>query len=190
MSVPGAAEAAEQSRFFEYGEVLLTENDYKTRQAAVSVCMPCCLFQAVTPSLLGGGLVDGLKVREPLAVWLPQLTSERVSPLVRAQVPDAEIRINAVMKAHVDELLRLFQGASGVIVDPADLVPYLPLGTYVCFRFRCRIDDVPKVLEGVDRTPVTGVPEFQWALAMVLKCALEDHARHEAVVARRLVQIG
>lgn len=179
MTVPGAAQAAEQSRFFEYGEISLAECDYKTRQASVNVCMPCSLFQAVTPSLLGSGLVDGLKVREPVAVWLPQLTAERIAPIVRARVPDAEVHINSVMKAHVDELLKLFQGASNVILDPSDLVPYLPLGTYVCFRFRCRVDDIPKALEGVDKTPVAGVHEFQWALAMVLKCALEDFARFE-----------
>jgi len=186
VSVPGAEEAAEQSRFFEYGEVLLTGSDYKTRQASVSVCMPCCLFQAVTPSLLGAGLIDGLKVREPIAVWLPKLSPERIAPHVRAQVPDAEVRINSVLKAHVDELLKLFTGAAAVVSDPADLVPHLPLGTYVCFRFRCRIDDVPKVLEGVEGTKVAGVPEFQWALAMVLKCAVEDFERWEAARAKSL----
>jgi len=186
MSVPGAAEAAEQSRFFEHGEVVLTESDFKTRQASVSICMPCCLFQAVTPSLLGGGLVDGLKVLEPLAVWLPRLSAERISPHVRAKVPDAEVRINSVMKAHVDDLLKLFAGAAAVAVDPSDLVPYLPLGTYVRFRFRCRLDDIPKVLEGVNGTPVAGVPEFQWALAMVLKCAVQDFERWETAQAKKL----
>lgn len=185
MTTHGAADAAEQSKFFEYGEVSLVNCDYKTRQASINMCMPCSLFQAVTPSLLGGGLVDNLKVREPLAVWLPQLTSERISPLVRAQVPDAEVRINSVMRAHVDELLKLFQSATSVISDPSDLVPYLPLGIYICFRFRCRVDDIPKVLEGVDKTPVAGVHEFQWALAMVLKCVLEDFARFEAAMSEK-----
>lgn len=185
MSVPGAAEAAEQSKFFEYGEILLTESDFKTRQASISMCMPCCLFQAVTPSLLGGGLVDGLAVREPVAVWLPQLGPDRISPHIRAHVPDAEVRINSVLKSHVDELLKLFGGAAGVVADPADLVPYLPLGTYVRFRFRCRLDDVPKVLEGVNGTKVVGVPEFQWALAMVLKCAIEDFERWDSAMAAK-----
>ncbi|OPZ38218.1 MAG: hypothetical protein BWY99_01678 [Synergistetes bacterium ADurb.BinA166] len=180
MRTPGSEEAAESSKFFEHGEAVLEESDYATRMASVRIRMPCCLMQAVTPSLLGGGLLDELKIMEPVAVWIPQLSDQRVSPAVRARLPDAHVRINSGMRAHVDELLKLFKGAASVVLDPADLVPCLPLGTYVQFRFRCRVDDVPKILEGVQSTAVAGVPEFQWALAMVLRCALEDFERHEA----------
>jgi hypothetical protein len=178
---PGSAEASESSKFFEHGEAVLEESDHQARQASIRIRMPCCLMQAVSPSLLGAGLMDELKVSEPLAVWIPQLTSERLAPQIRARLPDAHARINSTMRGHVEELLRLFKGAAPALSDPADLVPCLPLGVYVQFRFRCRVDDIPKVLSGIQSTAVAGVPEFQWALASVLQCALEDFERYEAM---------
>ena len=162
------------NKFFEYGEVILAENDHKTRQACINICMPCYLLQAVTPVLLGNGLIDELKVREPVVVWLPQLSTDRINPSILQQVPDVNIRINSTIKNHVNELLKLFQGASSIISNPADLVPCLPLGVYVQFIYRCEIDNIPKLLEGIDKVKVPGVPEFMWSFAHVLKQTLNE----------------
>lgn len=161
------------SQFFEHGKVVLEDVDHVARTAAVFMQMPCCLFQAVTPSLLGAGLVDNFRIAEPLACWLPQLTEERIS-FVGKQLDQAHVRVNTGVSQQMEAVLQTFVKISTLLNDPADMIPMLPLGTYVALRWRCRIDDVPKVLHGVQETPVVGVPEFQWALACVLAQAIRE----------------
>ena len=178
-------EASDDAKFFEYGQVVLLERDFKTRQASMDVCMPNSLMQAVTPSLLGAGWVDNFRVRDPVAVWIPQLTPERMNGLsVGHDLPHT--RANIALRQWTEEVLQVFQKVSQFLVDPSDIVAFLPMGTYVCFRFRCRVDDIPKVLEGVDRTPVVGVREFQWALATVLAAVCLDVQAWESRALRRV----
>lgn len=174
-----AVEAADSARFFEHGKVVLEDMDPVGRTASIFVQLPNCLFQAVTPSLLGAGYLDNFRVAEPLSTWLPQVTEARLSFLGK-QVDQAHVRINTAVAQQMDALLRTFASISQYLVNPADMVPMLPLGVYVSVRFRCRLDDVPKVLHGVQDTPVEGVHEFQWALACVLAQALREMEGWEA----------
>lgn len=174
-----AVEAVDSAQFFEYGKIVLEDIDPIGRMAAIFMQMPCCLFQAVTPSLLGAGFVDNFRVAEPLATWLPQVSKERLS-FIGTQHDQCDTRINTAVAQQMDALLKTFLRISELLLNPADMVPMLPLGVYVALRFRCRIDDIPKVLEGVQKTPVEGVPEFQWALACVLAQAVIEAERWEA----------
>jgi len=162
--------------FFDYGRVTLEMCDSRSRQAMVRLCIPCCLFQTISPHLLGGGTVDELKIRDPLAVWIPKLTRERFAGPA-ASVDGIEHRANAAIREEVERSTKVFVHLQGHLADPSDLIPMLPLGTYVTMMFRCRVDDVIKVLEGVDSIPVVGVHEFQLALAAVLHTALSDFER-------------
>lgn len=171
--------AVDSAQFFEHGKVVLDDIDPVGRMAIVQVQMPNCLFQAVTPSLLGAGFVDNFRVAEPLATWLPQLSKARLS-YVGTQLDQCEVRINTAVAQQMDAILKTFVKVSEFLLNPADMVPMLPLGVYVAVRFRCRIDDIPKVLEGVQGTPVEGVGEFQWALACVLAQAVTEAERWEA----------
>lgn len=165
----------DSARFFEHGVVTVEETDPRSRQAALSMTMPNCLFQAVTPSLLGGGLIDNFRLAEPLSVWLPQVTEGRLS-FVGTQVDNAVARMNTIVRNQAEVVLQTFAQASNLLLSPADLIPMLPMGVYVSLRFRCRVDDIPKVLEGVQGTPVVGVAEFQWALATALAAVLTESA--------------
>jgi hypothetical protein len=169
-------EPADDCRFFERGSAVLEMCDPASRQAAVRVCVPCCLFQAVTPHLLGAGTVDELRIAEPFAFWVPALTAARFAGAA-AGVPGIAERANAAIREEVGRIGKVFAHLHGHLVDPSDLIPMLPLGTYVTFLFRCRVDAVPALLEGVESVPVVGVPEFQWALATVLAQALADFGR-------------
>lgn len=172
----GDPEPSEFSRFFEHGHVEIEGTDAKTRQAAISMQLPCCLFQAVVPSLLGAGFIDNFRISEPLCVWIPKVTKERLS-LQGSQVDNAVARINTTVEHQAAVIIKTFSMAAELLHNPADLVPMLPLGVYVSLRFRCRVDDIPKFLTGVQGTPVDGVPELQWALACVLaKVLMESQA--------------
>lgn len=169
MSLPAPCD---DTTFFEYGSVTLGEWDRKTRQAVVRIRLPYCLLQAVTPALLGGGSVDELRVAEPMMVWIPRLTGDRVSA-IGATVEGAHELINRSLKERAEESLRAFMGLSPFVRDPTDLVPFLPMGTYVTLRLRIRIDSVLQVVEALEGAKgVCGVAEFQAALAAVLHEAL------------------
>lgn len=171
-----AVEAVDSAQFFEHGKVVLQDMDPIGRMAAIFVQVPCCLFQAVTPSLLGAGLVDNFRLAEPLCCWMPQVGEARLS-FVGKQLDQANVRINTAVSQQMDVILKTFVKISEYLLNPADMIPMLPLGTYVQLRFRCRIDDIPKVLQGVQDTPVEGVHEFQWALACVLAQAVTESER-------------
>ena len=170
---------SEECKFFEFGEVRLEENDFTSRQASIRICIPCCLFQAVTPSLLGVGLIDQFKLREPIAIWIPTFSQERMSPNANNFVDNALVRLNMLLKSKAEDVLKTFEGCAQLVLNPSDLIPILPLGVYVTLRFRCEIDKIPDVLIGIQNTPVDGIHEFQWALATVLTCVLDDFKRYD-----------
>lgn len=171
-------EPQEEQKFFEYGEVTFAERDFQSRQVVLHMTMPNCLFQAITPSLLGSGFVDGFQVRNPIAVWIPKLLDNSFNNFASG-VDAPEQKVNLTLKTRAEEILRIWEGISQFLRNPSDIIPFLPMGTYVTLRHRVRIDDIPKLLEGVNSTPVIGIPEFQYALACVLACVLEDFERWE-----------
>lgn len=170
---------ADDSKFFESGSVVLELCDVKSRQAGIRVCMPCCLFQTVSPHILGGGTVDELRIMDPISIWVPKLDKSRfIGPA--ASVDGVESQLNVALRAEAERMGKIFVHMSSHLADPSDLIPVLPLGTYITFLFRCRIDNVMKVLEGIDSIPVVGVREFQWSLASVLYKALSEFERADS----------
>ena len=166
-SINKKPEPSESAKFFGSGYIILESKDYKTRQASLELCLPHTLLQAITPSLLMSGWIDKLEVKDPITVWLPQLTAERMNEAASSHdVP--HIKANMALKQWTEEVVQVFQKIAQFLVDPSDIIPFLPMGTYVKLRFRCRVDDIPKLLQGVEDTSISGIPEFRWALASVL----------------------
>jgi hypothetical protein len=89
-------------------------------------------------------------------------------------------QVNVSVRSWLQQLLNIFEKLSGFIKDPSDLIPMLPLGVYVEFRWRCQIASILKVMDGIqEQAHIAGVAEFQWALACVLQCVLEDYTKWE-----------
>jgi hypothetical protein len=169
-------EPQDETRFFEYGQVALSVRDFPTRTAALDITMPCCLFQTVVPQLLAAGFIDHPRIHQPLAVWMPQVTIERMNVFGRSQA--GADQVNVGVRALIKQVETVFEKLSVFMMDPSDIIPLLPLGIYVDFRWRARVDDMPKVLEGVQKQiHIAGVAEFQWALTCVLHCVLQDYER-------------
>jgi len=170
----GSPESSDTARFFEHGQIAFMERDFPNRQARIDITMPCCLFQTVSPTLLGAGYIDDPQIHNPMVVWMPQLSASRVNILAK-DVVDAHDKMNRAIQERIDLILKTYEGMSHFLIDPSDIIPMLPLGTYVDFKFRCRIDDLMKVLENIQPLiSITGVAEFQWALASVFACVLQD----------------
>jgi hypothetical protein len=161
------------AKFFEYGEVSYVSLDDTTRQAAIRVCIPCCLMQTITPALLGAGHIDRYELKNPIAAWMPDLNTGHYKPEVMDQFPNMIREISSTVKEKLEETLKLFQELSQTVVSPSDFIPILPMGTYVQFRLRCCVDDMAKVLLNLENTPIAGVAEFRFALAEVLADILD-----------------
>lgn len=155
-------------RFFEHGQISVAGTDEKSRHAVLRITMPCCLMHAVTPALLGAGIIDGYEVMNPVAVWLPKLGEDRLIN------PSQEVanKINYEIKFIIEKVLTVFLNTGKNLFDKADLVPILPMGTYITFRYRCRVDVLAEILTVLDGTPVAGIAEFRFALASALASIL------------------
>lgn len=156
-----------ESKFLQYGLVRCDLFDAPSRQAILHLCIPCYLLQVATPVLLGAGLLDNPKIRQPLAIWVPKFRDERLTPPARL---DSGIgsRTTSLVHEWVERYAQFFVQISAMFMDPTDLVPILPLGTYVEAQYRCSIDSIPELLEKLQAIEIVGIPEFQFALAEVL----------------------
>jgi len=169
----------EVATFFEYGKVELLDRDFRSREAQLYICMPCCLFLAVTPSFLGSGFVDNFRLREPIAVWVPSLTNDRFVPNVMNHVPLIAEKSNAALKQTTNKVVQNYIDLSQFMLYPGDIISTLPLGVYIEFSYRCKIDSLASILLGIEQTPHHGVSELRYAIARVLNTAIMDIERWE-----------
>jgi hypothetical protein len=171
-------EVQDETQFFEHGQVKFAARDFPSGTAALDVTMPCCLFQAVVPQLLAAGLIDHPRIHQPVSVWMPQVAVQRMNVFGSSQ--SGADQVNVAVKSWLQQLLAIYEKLSTYLLDPSDIIPMLPLGVYVDFRWRVRVVDILKVMENIQgMVHIAGVAEFQWALACVLQCVLEDYANWE-----------
>lgn len=163
---------SEESRFFEHGVVRLGMVDDRSRQVSISIIAPFCVVQAATPVLLGHGFMDEFRVHDPLAVWMPPIKPDAFKDLVRVPHPDVAVQARVIVNQHVSRLLTTFHEISQAMDDPSELVPMLPIGTYVHVRYRSALDEYVKVLEKLQAEAVAGVLEVRYAMAEVLAYVL------------------
>ena len=156
-------------RFFEHGRVSVVGQDSSARQAIFHVCLPCCLMQAVTPLFLGPGSIDQYQITNPVAVWLPSLTDDRFRPeFTGTGANRVSKRANRVLVKKAMEVLQVFSTISPTLADPSDIVPLLPMGTYVEFRYRCDVDGTALMINKMGEIPIAGIPELCYSMAAAL----------------------
>lgn len=160
--------------FFEHGRVSVVGHDAPGRKAILHVSLPCCLMQAVTPVLLGSGAIDNYCVLNPIAVWIPTLTDDRFKPNFAGDGNRVSQRANRDLVRKANEVLQVFSTISPTLSDPTDIIPVLPLGTYVQFRYRCDVDRTVAMLADMGGIPVAGIPELQYAMAAAMAAVLSE----------------
>jgi hypothetical protein len=159
------------ARFFSHGEVSVLEEDRASGQVVLSVVLPACVMQAVTPQLLGAGLIDSYELRRPLAAWVPTVEDSGFS----TDDPTVCSSVNAGLHAAARASLEAFTAASSSLRFPADALPVLPLGTYVRFRMRCSVDALAVAVGAMQRA--AGVAELKHAFARVVAALLVHWGR-------------
>ncbi len=167
---------SEESRFFECGFVRYELSDSNSRQGSFAVCAPFCVVQAVTPLLLGSGFIDDFRLHNPVVAWFPPLQGQAFRPEVRAQYPEVSDLVHSHIRKSILRVLNEFSDYSQAMVDPTELIPMLPIGTYVEFRYRFEIDKIAAMIEAMEGVHVSGVAELRFALAEVLAFTLTQDA--------------
>ncbi len=160
-----------RAAFFTHGEVCVTEEDRESGQAVLSVVLPACVMQAVTPVLLGAGLLDSYELRSPLAAWVPTVEDAGF----RSGDPAVCSAVNAGIRAAAQAALEAFGAARRELLFPADALPVLPMGTYVRFRLRCSVDALAASLPRMGGS--AGVAELKHAFARVVSALLVHWGR-------------
>ena len=148
--------------FFTHGDVSVLDEDSSSGQVALSVVLPACVMQAVTPQLLGAGLVDGYELHQPLAAWVPTISDAGFRP----GKPELVAAMNAEVRRCAQSALDGFSVVQGYLLFPADALPMLPMGTYVRFRIRCDVDRLVAAIPSMGGA--AGVAELKYAFASVL----------------------
>ncbi len=155
-------------RFFSHGSVEILEDGGPSRQASVRVIVPACVMQAVTPVLLGGGAIDSYELRQPLAAWIPSVGDDGFREDAVEADPGLPARANGAISAIAAATLEAFRDVAHHLKFPGDAIPVLPMGTYVSFRYRFRVDELAKVLEQMGGRQAAGVAELRYAMAECL----------------------
>jgi hypothetical protein len=153
---------------FDYGEISITSYSKDEREIALKICMPCCLVQTILPTISSIGTINNYSVKNPIIVWMPTLSSDRFNVALTQQHPRLPNEANNQIKKKLKEVLDLFAEISKVVNSPTDITSMLPLGTYVVFQFRSKIDDIAKILMSLENIELPGVSEFRFALAAAL----------------------
>lgn len=163
----------DDARFFRDGVVELLACDYNSRMALLSLTMPCCLFQSVTPHLLNGGSVSRFRLLEPLSVWMPTLT-EQCCKTDQDKAKSFAAGVNVALKEEALKTIRLFENLKPYLKEPSDIIPILPLGIYIQFDWSISIDKIAEIIVGINSIYVTGIVEFQVALTCTMNMILEE----------------
>lgn len=139
--------------------------DELTRQVVLDVCIPCYVMQTCLPVLLGLGLMDGLRVREPVTAWMLFPDADGYLSNIIEQVPDLPDQVRKTVEAKIKDTLDTYVQLTKVMEDPSFAMMMLPLGVYVEFQYRCGIDGIAPLLLGLAQIRVAGVGEFRFAMA-------------------------
>ncbi len=158
-------------RFFAHGSVQVVEEDAESSQVSLTVVVPACVMQAVTPQLLDAGLVDEYSVREPLAVWVPTVADAGF----KTSDPEVVSRANAKIRSAAVQAVQAFESVRDLLRFPGDALPLLPLGVYVSFRFRGSLDRL--VARIPEMTGASGCAELKAALAAACASLLSSWGR-------------
>lgn len=174
----------EKLQAYEYGYVELVGSDIKTGLLAVRTCCPFILLQSITDVLVSSGNLSDIRIRDPLAIWIPKLGMARFKSEV-ASIPNVNEVVYTALREEALKLANLYVHLGTYVCDPTDLINLLPLGTYVTFDYNIHIDVVLPMMERLNKITVEGVSDLVWAYSGVLRSVLIDFERVRTIETTR-----
>jgi hypothetical protein len=168
-----ASKSIPTGQFLQHGKIELILEDQNARQVELRIIMPACVMQAVTPLLLESGLIHEYKMVSPLMAWIPTIAREGFKEDIIQNQSELDSGVNKIAINLAHQILEFFCEASAILKFPTDLVPLLPMGTYIEFQYRCSIDKLAITLEKISESNIAGIPEFRYAMAGILVSILK-----------------
>jgi hypothetical protein len=157
----------DQFKLFEHGSISIVGQDDEKREVALVICMPCCVLQAIFPTISGNSIINNYSIKNPVSIWVPTLSPDKFNSSVFSHRGFPQ-NINEKLRVTVQGALDTFLEIANFINNPVEILSILPLGTYVIFQLRLKIDDLAKILMDLENVELPGVPDFRYALASVL----------------------
>lgn len=154
---------------FGFGRAEVEVYDDVGQTVAVRLKLPVIVLHGATPLLLGAGELTQYELAAPLGAWVPRLAADRVRPsedLTQAQTAD---RVNAFAQQSANAAIEFFRQAAQLCEDPSDLVPILPLGTYVSVLFAGEAARLRRAAADMGLAPALGVPQLGAAIVSALR---------------------
>jgi len=154
-------------RILKHGLIDLDLVDDTKRMISIRFVVPCILMQSVAANLFKYGSVNNLCIAHPLVCWMPTINRGGLrDPLT----PDHVINeINATLQSESFRLAKIYEALTKHINDPRDLIPMLPLGVYVDFKYLMGYDEALPFIESLEDIQVSGVSEIQWGVASIIQ---------------------
>lgn len=157
--------------------------DAKAQEALLFICMPYCLMQTFTPSLLGCGFIDELRLFEPVHIWTPKISNSRLHPALVDHVGLTDA-VNHTISEETLRIAHTFASLAPYLIDPTDIMTILPLGTYITFDYRCKYSKQLELISNIESINVAGRIEFQDGLAKSLAkcCSLTNDVINDGAI--------
>ena len=94
-----------------------------------------------------------------------------------SDIPNLTDVVHVALREEALKLANLYAHLGQYVIDPTDLITFLPLGTYVEYEYMIHVDNVIRMLEQINLVQVEGVHELIWAISGVLRSVLIDFER-------------
>lgn len=173
-------------KFYGQGSIDVKSHDFVGRSANLFFTIPCVIFQSFTDCFIKHGVVKNLRIATPFAVWIPPVKRPRIKPEFDS-IPDAENQINSAIRMSVENTLATLNAVKGYLTNEDDIIPLLPLGTYINFDYKISVDNCINLMEDINNSGVSNTFELRIAIAEALNSVLSDFATLEI---NRLISKG
>lgn len=151
-----------ESKFFQSGSVLV--ECVSDGAVMLAITAPLFLLHAVSPIILGEGIVGGPRLHSPLSAWVPRIDSSKFLP----GFVGMSDRAAAALEANALASLNLFNDVHSMLSDPDAALLVLPLGVYVDFSIRAKLEGAVSMAAAIGRVKTIGTAELSFAIAEAL----------------------
>lgn len=157
------------TRFLQHGKLDLEAIDVETRQVSIKVCIPFCVLQSLTPLMAHNGLMDKLVVQNPINVWSPVISKSDIKDNIELNETGL-IYANKSIQENIKSMISLFADVIQLVKSPDMILPLLPIGVYVEFRYRSDVDRLASLVLSLEDVP--NMTQIQIAFTSVMVYSL------------------
>lgn len=162
------------SNFLQNGHIDLIGADTLSRKAIYNINIPYILLVHALPSLSRYGSVNSIAISDELLVWQQEIKTEHIKPEYLKLQPGLSSVVWSELKTKIESFMAYYVSICHILKNPSIVSNFLPIGIYINMKYVCSVDQLPLVLEELQRfIHIDGIAEFQHALCEALVTALK-----------------